>query len=479
MKNKTMKRLVQGLTVLILAFAIFLAGRYSARYHLLAPSPTSDSNVQSLTGQDFQMLSDLNATIQHFYIEDVNKTDLLEGAMKGMVQALGDPHSEFLNKQESVSFDDDIDGSFEGVGIQIASRDGQIVVISPIEDTPASQAGIQPNDILLEADGQELTGMDTGEVVSLIRGPKGSSVKLKLQRGSDSFEVELERAEIPIHSVKGQLDEDEPDLGYVQINQFSGTTSDELQAAVEDLRGKGAKKFIFDVRFNPGGLMDQALKVANMFVEEGQVLMQTDDGHQDPTVYKADQKEYGDFKITEPYVLLVNEGSASASEILAAAIKENTDHDLVGTQTFGKGSVQTILTQNDLGELKLTIARWLTPTGQWIHEEGVEPTQVVEADPVSQALLVSDPSKLEAGKSSPETKSIAMILDRLGYQTNQSDYFDDQLEAAIKDFQQANDLEVNGQVDEAFLTELYQEIRDYLQANDRQYQAAKEVLDKQ
>src|SRR5699024_11023575 len=200
---------------------------------------------------------------------------------------------------------------------------------------------------ILEADGVSLTDMNSNEVVKHIRGEIGTKVNLKIQRGSSTFEVEVERAEIPLISVESKLDENEPTIGYVQITQFASTTADEIEEAVTQLRKDGAKRFIFDLRNNPGGLLDQAIIISNMFLKDGDIIVQMQEQDKEPIAYAANDKAYGKLQIDEPYVVLINEGSASASEILSAAISENTDNPLVGMTTFGKGTAQNITNQSD------------------------------------------------------------------------------------------------------------------------------------
>ncbi|MFS7122831.1 S41 family peptidase [Carnobacterium maltaromaticum] len=214
---------------------------------------------------------------------------------------------------------------------------------------------------------------------------------LTIKRGDQVFDVTVTRDTIPVETVNSCLDENDPTIGYIQITSFATPTYKEVTEAVEQLRKDGAKSFIFDVRQNPGGLLDQALQLSNMFVDEGKILMQTQERGQEPQVIKADAS-LGDFKVTEPVTLLVDEGSASASEILAGAMKESANVTVIGTKTFGKGTVQTVANLSDKSELKLTIAKWLTPEGQWIHKKGLEPTIAVDL-PDYVHLLRVDPSK--------------------------------------------------------------------------------------
>lgn len=437
---------------------------------------TLGHDIETLSEEDLQMINEVYASLKTFYIEDIPKEKLLEGALKGMVSATGDPYSEFLNKDESKVYEETEEGSFSGVGIQFMSRNGLITVISAIDGTPAAEAGIQPNDILLQADEVELTDMDTMSVMDLIRGPIGSEVVLTVQRADKTFEVNLTREEIPIITVEGQLDKEDKEVGHVKISQFNGTTYDELTSEIEKLRQEGAKRFIFDLRYNPGGLLDQALQISNMFLEDGQVIMQMQEGKAKAYKYEADDKEYGRFQVTEPYVLLVNEGSASASEILTGAIKENTSAPIVGTTTFGKGSVQTFLNANAIGELKLTFAKWLLPSGTWIHETGIEPTDIVEAEEVESVLAISPDSELKLGDFSVEVESLGLILHALGYLDQPLKYYNEEMEEAVKTYQEDKKLESTGIVASETILSLTDDIRTYFETHDKQYEEAVKIL---
>lgn len=243
---------------------------------------TVEVDESPLEDEDFKLIEDVYNSILDNYIEDVNKEALLQGALDGMVRSLGDPYSEYLDSDESAQFDETIEGSFTGIGVQIMTQNGLVTIISPIADTPADKAGLRANDIILEADGVSLTDMNSNEVVKHIRGEIGTKVNLKIQRGSSTFEVEVERAEIPLISVESKLDENEPTIGYVQITQFASTTADEIEEAVSQLRKDGAKRFIFDLRNNPGGLLDQAIIISNMFLKDGDIIVQMQEQDKEP-----------------------------------------------------------------------------------------------------------------------------------------------------------------------------------------------------
>lgn len=431
---------------------------------------------ETLSDDDFATIQQVYDSIQALYIEDLEKEDLVQGALKGMVEATGDPYSEFLNPDQAEEMTNDVEGSFSGIGVQFQMIDDVPTIVAPIEGTPASEVGLLPNDIILEADGEELTGMDTNEIVNLIRGEIGTTVDLVIQRGDDTFDVAIERAEIPIVTVTGEIDEDNPETGYVNITQFNGTTTEELQTVITDLRDQGATEFVFDLRYNPGGLLDQVLLISNMFLEDGENIMQMEESNARKTVYTANDDEYGDFQIDEPYVFLINEGSASASEILAAAVNENNGTPLIGQTTFGKGSVQSVLPQGEYGDLKITIAKWLTAEGVWIHEEGVAATEEVDPNPLEGAILLNAADTYQLGDSDPGVQTIGTTLELLEYDLETTEYFDETMETAIKAFQNEHDLEETGVVTAETTTKLNEEARRLLEEIDPQYDRAVEVL---
>ncbi len=450
---------------------------YHAQFDWLFDDESLIAEENRLTDDDLKVIKEVYNSIQVNYIEEVSKTDLLTGALKGLVDAVGDPYSEYLNAEESTSFEEDFQDSFEGIGVQFMMENGRVTVISPIDGTPAGEAGLLPNDIILEADDVDLTDMNTNEVVKLIRGPKDSEVKLLIQRNNSTFEVTLIRATIPNISVTGELDKDHPEIGHIKISQFADHTYDELVEGVQDLRNQGATSLIIDLRMNPGGLLDSALNIGNMFLEDGEMIMQISERNSDENAeFLANERAFGSFKITEPFTILIDEGSASASEILAAAVQENTDAKLIGQTSFGKGTVQTILNPTDLGELKLTSAKWLTPSGNWIHDVGIEPEIVVDDSPVASSLLMNSNETLELGISNEFVESLSLMLNALGYEVASENYFDEAMVEAVKAFQTDVDLEADGKVTGDTAHALNRLVREHLKENDPQYDAAIELL---
>lgn len=434
---------------------------------------------ERLTQEDLEFIKSVYNNIQVDYIDDVDKKTLMEGALKGMVQSLKDPYSEFLDAQEREPYDDSLEGSFSGIGVQFMIENGLAKVIAPVDGTPASEAGIQPNDIILKADQEPLEGKSTSEIMSMIRGEIGSNVTLTIDRAGKTFDVELTRAEIPLTTVDAELDKKNPQVAWIRISQFALSTYDELVKSINSMREQGAKAFVFDLRFNPGGLLDSAVKVSNMFLEDGQTIMAMEDRAGNKEEVKASDKLFGNFQVNEPFVILVDEGSASASEILAAAVKENTEHSIIGTKTFGKGTAQNMPVSSDYGELKITIAKWLTPEGHWIHDQGVAPDQEVEQDPIYFTIQLNSEEELKEKDTNEYVSSASIILNSLGYSLTETPYFNEDMVKAVKAFQKDNQLEENGKIDEPTAIALTEKARAFIKDHDNQYDKAVEHLTKE
>lgn len=325
--------------------------------------------VNSPERREFQKLYSAYDEIQSKYYEDVDTEQLVNGAINGMVDSLGDPYSDYMNEEEAAQFMEGISSSFQGIGAEVQERNGYITVVSPIKNSPAEKAGVLPNDQIIAVDGESIQGFSTTEAVMLIRGEKGTEVTLTIVRGEsqDPIDVTIVRDEIPIETVYSEMIGD--NVAHIQITSFSRETYNELLTAIEEMENEGMEAMVIDVRQNPGGLLESALEISNLFIDEGKGMFEVEAKGQEPEIYLATE---GD-KIRIPVTLLIDGGSASASEILAGAMSESADIQLVGEKTFGKGTVQTANDLADGSNLKFTTARWLTPDGNWIHEKGIQP----------------------------------------------------------------------------------------------------------
>ncbi len=309
--------------------------------------------------------------IKSRYVEEVPSDALLAGAIKGMVNSLGDPHSIYLDPKMYKEFMIETEGSFGGVGIVIGIKDKMLTVVAPIEGTPGDKAGIKSGDQILKIDGLDTKDMALDEAVSKIRGPEGSHVTLSILRsGQDAKEYTLTRSNIQIKTVTGKMLEN--DIGYVRLSMFNENTGSDIGKKLQELEKQGMKAVILDLRDNPGGLLEESVKVAGNFVPKGPVVsVVTKDGTRETHSSNLAAPKY-------PLVILVNGGSASASEIVAGAVQDTGAGTLIGTKTFGKGSVQTIIRLDGGSAMKLTIAKYLTPNDRSINGVGIEPDIKVE-----------------------------------------------------------------------------------------------------
>lgn len=337
------------------------------------------ANTDDDVYRNIELFTEVLRQVEENYVEPQDPKKLIEGAIKGMMESL-DPHSTYMTKEENDDLRIETQGSFTGVGMQITVRDNILTVIAPIEDTPAFNAGIKAGDKILKIDEKTTLDMTSSEAVKLIRGPKGSSIKLTISRKDvdKPLVFNIIRDVIPLQSVRKYRLEN--DIGYVRITNFQGNTTDELLEALDKLEKEGpVKGLILDLRDNPGGLLTQAIGVSDVFLESG-IIVSTKGRISEQDMVESATKSPSDR--TYPMVVVVSGGSASASEIVAGALQDNKRALILGTRTFGKGSVQTILPLSDGSGLRLTTARYYTPSGRSIQVSGIEPDIVLEYNPL-------------------------------------------------------------------------------------------------
>jgi carboxyl-terminal processing protease len=335
-----------------------------------APQSTSDTYRQlDLFGEVFER-------VRADYVEEVTDEQLVEAAINGMLSSL-DPHSSYMNAKNFRDMQVQVRGEFGGLGIEVTMENGLVKVVSPIDDTPAARGGLKPGDFITHIDGEAVAGLSLNEAVERMRGPVNSDIKLTIRReGRDPFEVKLTRAIVKIQSVKSHLEG--PDVGYIRITSFNEQTDSGLQSAMKSLRSHAGDKLtgiVLDLRNNPGGLLDQAIAVSDDFLEQGEIVSTRGRHPEDGARYNA---RPGDITNGLPIVVLINGGSASASEIVAGALQDHHRAVLLGTKSFGKGSVQTIVQLPGHGAMRLTTARYYTPSGRSIQAKGIEPDISVE-----------------------------------------------------------------------------------------------------
>ena len=312
--------------------------------------------------------------VQNNYVEEVEVKDLIESAIEGMLSSL-DPHSSYLSTEELNDLRVQTKGEFGGLGIEVTLENGFVKVISPIDDTPAAKAGIIAGDLITHIDDEPVLGMTLSEAVSLMRGKVGSKIKLSISRNeNENVEIEIVRAIIELKSVKSRL---ENNIGYIRVSSFNQKVDEEIIKAIKSFKNENKKidGYILDLRNNPGGLLDQAVNVTDIFLSKGEIVSTRGRTESDGSRYNAVKNDYIDGL---PLVVLINQGSASASEIVAGALQDHKRAIIMGTKSFGKGSVQTIIPSGDNVALKLTTARYYTPLGRSIQQTGIDPDILVE-----------------------------------------------------------------------------------------------------
>lgn len=328
--------------------------------------------------KELKEISDIMDIVNENYVDTgdhpISRKTMMQGAIKGLVESLEDPHSSYFTKQELASFEEDVRGKYVGVGMVVQKKANEpLIVVSPIEDGPAAKIGIRPRDKVVSIGGESTYNLTTEECVKKLKGKEGTSVAIQVLRDGNNklMDFSLKRQTIKLKYVKHRMLDKR--IGYLRLTQFGENIYPDFRAALEDLQKQGMQALILDLRNNPGGALDQAIKVASMFIKDGKIVsVKGKDGKE--KVSQREGKYYGDF----PMTILVNGGSASASEIVAGAIKDTKRGMLVGEKTFGKGSVQTLLPLPDGDGIKITIAKYYTPNGISIHGKGIEPDVPVE-----------------------------------------------------------------------------------------------------
>ena len=352
--------------------------------------------------EEFQTLGQVWSLLDQNYVnhDALNSEKLSRGAIDGMLEALGDPYTAYLDAESyKLMVDSLFEGKFEGIGAAVGVKDGQIVVIAPIPGSPAEQAGLLPGDKILEINGESTSGMSLDQAVLKIRGPKGEKVKLLIGREGIDIPIELEitRAEIKTSSVSAKMLED--NIGYLKISSFSEDTGKEVEEALDGLIDQGAKGVVIDLRDNPGGIVQTVVDVAGHFIDGGVILYEVNK--------QGERKEWtakrGGKAIDLPLAVLVNQNSASGSEVLAGALRDRGRAPLIGTTTFGKGSVNILYPLSDGSALYLTVERWLTPNGRPIEGKGLDPDYRV----------MITPEDIAQGKDPQLQEALSYLLTRL------------------------------------------------------------------
>jgi len=365
-----MKILKKNITRFIFIIAIFASGFFlGARESQNNLISTNNHISQPQTNADMSVLWQTWDMVKKKYVEPVDDQTLIYGAAQGLVASLGDPYSGFMDPQESKQFLQDMQGSFEGIGAEIGLRNGTLTIISPLEGMPAQKAGLKPGDKIAQINDKLTIGMGLDQAVRLIRGPEGTSVDLIVLRNDQTHKITIVRDKIDILSVSGEIKNDT--IAYIDINNFYQDTPKEFSIEMAKLLLARPKGIVLDLRNNPGGYLDVAVDIAGWLIEKNKIVAIEDFGEKKP-VKKYFSPGPGQLK-NYPITVLVNKGSASASEILAGALRDLRGVTIIGEKTFGKGSVQELSGLTDGSNLKISVAKWLTPNGYCIDQQGIEP----------------------------------------------------------------------------------------------------------
>ncbi|UDI78286.1 S41 family peptidase [Staphylococcus taiwanensis] len=393
--------------------------------------------------QEMKKIEFAYKTLNNDYYKKQSSSKLSEAAIDGMVKELKDPYSEYMTKDETKSFNEDVSGDFVGIGAEMQKKNKQIMITSPMKDSPAEKAGIQPKDVVTKVNGKSIIDKPLDQVVKMVRGKEGTNVKLTIKRGSQEKDINIKRGKIHVKSVEYKK---KGNIGVFTINKFQENTASELKSSIIKAHKDGVRNIVLDLRNNPGGLLDEAVKMANIFIDKNKTVVKLEKGNDTESIKTSNDslKEAKDMKVS----ILVNEGSASASEVFTGAMKDYDKAKIYGSKTFGKGIVQTTREFKDGSLLKYTQMKWLTPDGHYIHGKGIKP-DVKIASPKYQSISVIPSDKTYSmGDSNKNIKSMKIGLDALGYHIdNETNQFDSELQSAIKKFQSDNHLTSTGKFD--------------------------------
>lgn len=389
MKNLFQKKLTDVLIYISIAIFLFGSGYKYAQWQVKKGARDQSSytvfnaenpGIKDTSGEniDFSLFWEAWEKVEQKYIDEdkLDKQKMYYGAIKGMVAALGDPYTFFLTPEENKQSKDDLGGKFEGIGAQLGLKDGRIVVIAPLKNSPSLEAGVRAGDIIAKVDGASTADWTLAQTVSKIRGVGGTKVALTLERDAKERTVEIVRRQIQVDSVELTYEnQNGKKIAYLKLSQFGDTTNDEWDLAIESIQNQWENKqisgMVLDVRDNPGGYLESAVYIASEFLERGNRVVKQESTNYSDRIYDVDRAG----RLQDiPLVVMINGGSASASEILSGALRDHKRGTLVGEKSFGKGSVQEPLDLKGGAGLHVTIAKWILPNGEWINGKGIEPS---------------------------------------------------------------------------------------------------------
>ncbi|MDQ5969972.1 MAG: hypothetical protein QG593_489 [Patescibacteria group bacterium] len=366
------KQVTYGTVILLVIVAFVFGNRFQTLGDWFFAPYTNKGNQALSQNLDFNSTEKVYEILKKKYDGKLDTQSLQDGLLKGLVDASGDPYTAYMSAKEAALFNDDLNGTFTGIGAELIQQNGNVMVSTPLSGFPAEKAGVRARDIIYKINDEDATKLSIGEAVKKIRGDAGSTVKLTLIRDGAQIEVPIVRAKITVASVESSVLEG--NVGYIKISRFGDDTADLANKAAQDFKSKNVTKVIVDLRNNGGGLLDSAVKVAGIWMDNQVVVVEKEGGRTKSTLKTGNNPILNNVET----VILINEGSASASEILAGALHDHGVAKLVGEKTYGKGSVQEIVDLEDGAQLKVTVAHWFTPKGVNVNKEGIKPDEEVK-----------------------------------------------------------------------------------------------------
>ncbi len=470
-KNKILLVVVVVLATNILTF---FTARAIVTQTATPAGDIEDKAVLEDVTDDFQLFQEIVGILESEHLHEIDRNKLMHGAFEGMLEALDDPEASYLDREEYENLRVQTEGVYGGVGIEVFLDDEYVTIVSPISGTPGEEAGLSSGDRIVSVDGVNLVGEDLNKAVNLMRGEPGTDVELEIERlGVDeALKFEITREKIELETVEHEMLDD--NLGYIELSNFSETTAQEFEEAIEDLKQQNMEALIIDLRNNPGGLLDAAVQIANILIPEGPIT------HLEGRDSRLETKTSGREGLGIPMAALVNEASSSASEVLAGALQDTNTATIIGTQTFGKASVQNIRQLSDGGALRYTVAQYQTPDGRTIHEEGLEPDIEINPPPVAELAREPISTSLVEGDEGEEVETLQKLLAEFGYFDEEvSGIFDQATRAALEQFQEEQSLYVTGEMSEMVVRKFHEEIEILREKDDRKLDRAVELLEKE
>ena len=369
MNNEKFKTVYRSIMLIIVVALVTFVITSTVLYNRLGTSTFINTGINKSDSELIKKINAVKAILDSKYISEINEKDMMDSAIKGYVNGVGDEYTQYFTKEEMESFTTEIEGNYVGIGIYMFqnTNENTIVVLYPIEGSPAKEAGIEPGDIIRKVDGIEYTGEDFDTISSNIKGKEGTIVNLEIERNGKTLTFQVKRMSIDLHPIESELLES--NIGYINITSFDSGTAEEFKTVYNNLKKANIKRLIIDLRNNGGGIVSESLKIADYILEKNQVMLITKDKQGNEEIEKSSKKPI----INVPVVVLVNSNTASASEILAAALKDNNKATIVGEKTYGKGVIQELLSLSDGSGIKVTIEEYYTPNKNKINNVGIIP----------------------------------------------------------------------------------------------------------